>query len=54
MCQIDDVQQQTSKVDQIMQAKESNGKCPIKSTEAAMGMTRHATRQSVTANDVRK
>ena len=54
MCQMDDVQQQTSNVNQTLQANASNGKCPISSTVTANGITRHATRQSVNASEVRK
>lgn len=54
MCQIDDVLQQTSNVDQTLQAKALNGKCPLSSMATAMGMTRQATRQSVNASDMRK
>lgn len=54
ICHIDDVQQQTSNVNQILHVKESNGKYPINSTATAIGITRHATRQSVIASDVKK
>jgi len=54
ICQIDDVQQQTSNVNQTLQANASNGKCPMSSTVTANGMTKQATKQSVNANDVRK
>jgi hypothetical protein len=54
ICQIDDVQQQTSNVNHTLQANASNGKCPISSTVTANGITRQATRQSVNASDVKK
>lgn len=54
ICQIDDVQQQTSNVNQTLHAKALNGKRPISSTATANGMTRHATRQSVNAREVKK
>jgi hypothetical protein len=54
MCQIDDVEQQTSKVNQTLQANALKGKCPINSTATANGITRQATRQSVKASEVRK
>jgi hypothetical protein len=54
ICHIDDVLQQTSNVNQTLQAKALNGKCPMSSTVTAKGITRHATRQSVNASDVKK
>lgn len=54
ICQIDDVQQQTSNVNQTLQAKALNGKRPISSTATANGMTKHATKQSVNASEVKK
>jgi hypothetical protein len=54
ICHIDDVLQQTSNVNQTLQANALNGKCPIISTVTAIGITRHATRQSVNASDVKK
>ena len=54
ICQMDDVQQQISNVDQTLQANASSGKRPRNSTITANGMTRQATRQSVNASEVRK
>ena len=54
ICQIDDVQQQTSNVNQTLQAKALNGKRPISSIATATGMTKHATKQSVNASEVKK
>jgi hypothetical protein len=54
ICHIDDVLQQTSNVNHTLQANALNGKCPISSTVTANGITRHATRQSVNASDVKK
>jgi hypothetical protein len=54
ICHIDDVEQQTSNVNQTLQANALNGKCPLSSIVTANGITRHATRQSVNASDVKK
>ena len=54
ICHIDDVLQQTSNVDHTLHANALNGKCPINSTTTASGITKHATRQSVNASDVKK
>lgn len=54
MCHIDDVLQQTSNVDHTLQANAFSGKCPINSIATARGITRHATKQSVNASDVKK